>query len=133
MTPARFRKLALALEGVTEVPHMDRAAFRTKRKIFATMKGGGVNLLVEPEEQREALVAAFPDVFASLGGWSRLGWLAVTLSAASDDLLMPLLADAHRGALPKVATRRAKAKGGATRVVKTKSVTAAKRRRAKTR
>lgn len=133
MTPARFRKLALALEGVTEVPHMDRAAFRTKRKIFATMKGGGVNLLVEPEEQREALVAAFPDVFASLGGWSRLGWLGVTLSAASDDLLMPLLADAHRGALPKVATRRAKAKAGATRVVKTKSVTAAKRRRAKTR
>ena len=38
MTAARFRKLLLALEGVTERPHMDRAAFRTKRKIHA--RGG---------------------------------------------------------------------------------------------
>lgn len=100
MTPARFRKLALALEGVTEVPHVDRAAFRTKRKIFATLKGRGLNLLVEPEEHREALLATFPEVVSSLGGWSRLGWLAIDLTAVSDELLTELLADAHRAALP---------------------------------
>ena len=37
MTPGAFRKLVLALDGVEERPHMDRTAFRTKRKIFATL------------------------------------------------------------------------------------------------
>ncbi len=57
MTPARFRKLALAFEGVTEVPHFDRRAFRTARKIFATLGADGrVNLVVEPVDRREALL-----------------------------------------------------------------------------
>ena len=71
MTPARFRTLALALEGVAEVPHMDRAAFRTKRKIFATLgRDRRVNLVVEPAERRDALLTSFPETFFSLGGWS---------------------------------------------------------------
>lgn len=32
-----------------------------------------VNLVVEPVERREGLFESFPEVFFSLGGWSRLG------------------------------------------------------------
>lgn len=101
MTPARFRKLALSLEGVLEVPHMERAAFRTKRKIFATLGSDKrVNLKIEPIDRREGLMEAFPDVFHSLGGWTRLGYVAVELARVDDELLRELVVDAWRDAQP---------------------------------
>lgn len=107
MTPARFRKLVLALDGVNEVPHMDRVAFRTKRKIFATLGDDKrVNLIVQPEERREALIESFPDTFVALGGWSRLGFIAVDLASVDEELLRELLTDAWQSAAPL--TRRPK-------------------------
>ena len=113
MTPARFRKIVLSLEGVEAAPHMDRTAFRTKRKIFATIGDDRrVNLVVEPLERREALLESFPEVFFSLGGWTRLGYVAVDLSKVDEDLLRELVTDAWRAALPvpkkSVAKRRKK-------------------------
>jgi hypothetical protein len=110
MTPARFRKLALSLEGVSERPHMDRAAFRTKRRIFATLGADKrVNLKVEPEERRELLFSSFPDVFASLGGWTRLGYIAVDLARVDESLLRELLHDAWLDAQPAAPRKK---KGG---------------------
>ncbi len=106
MTPARFRKLVLSFEGVVEVPHMDRAAFRTKRKIFATLgTDKRANLMVHPAERRDALLDAYPDVFFSLGGWTRLGYLAVDLASVPEELLRELVEDAWRDALPIVKVR----------------------------
>jgi len=49
MIPAQFRKLALSRGDVEERPHVDRAAFRTPRKTFATLgKDRRVNLHVDP-------------------------------------------------------------------------------------
>jgi hypothetical protein len=107
MNRAAFRKFALALEGVEEVPHMDRTAFRTKRKIFATLgKDARVNLMIHPAEKREGLLQAFPDAFFSLGGWTRLGYVAVDLGAVDPGLLRELVTDAWRDALPAKKARR---------------------------
>jgi hypothetical protein len=101
MTPARFRKLALSLEGVTAVPHMERTAFRTKRKIFATLGDDKrVNLMVQPEERRDGLIESFPETFFSLGGWSRLGYVAVDLASVDEALMRELVSDAWNEALP---------------------------------
>lgn len=50
VTKAKVRKLALALEGASEVVHVGRPAFRTKRKIFATLPPNeeAVNLMFDP-------------------------------------------------------------------------------------
>ncbi|WP_146652651.1 MmcQ/YjbR family DNA-binding protein [Labilithrix luteola] len=107
MTPARFKKLALSLEGVTERPHMDRTAFRTSRKIFATLGADKrVNLVVHPSDRRDALLESFPDTFFSLGGWTRLGYIAVDLARVDDELLRELVTDAWRDALPVAKTRK---------------------------
>lgn len=48
-----YSTLALALPGVTEVQHFEKRAFRTKRKVFATLleeNKEGVALL-DPNEQ----------------------------------------------------------------------------------
>ena len=101
MTRAAFRNLILAFDGVEERPHMDRAAFRTKRKIFATLGADRrVNLHVQPEERRNALMETFPDAFYPLGGWTRLGILAVDLATVDEALLRELVADAYHDALP---------------------------------
>ena len=46
------RKLAMALEGTSEHPHFDRAAFKVVR-IYATLSGDGTSLTLylTPEEQ----------------------------------------------------------------------------------
>ena len=101
MTPARFRKLVLAFEDVVEVPHMERAAFRTKRKIFATLGDDKrVNLVVQPTDKREALLESFPGAIHALGGWTRLGFVAVDLAAIDDELLRELVTDAWRESQP---------------------------------
>jgi hypothetical protein len=107
MTPARFRKLALALDGVVERPHMDRVAFRTSRKIFATLGADQrVNMIVNPADRREALIESFPETFFSLGGWTRLGYVGIALRKVDETLLRELLTDAWRDALKRT-TRRA--------------------------
>lgn len=109
MTPARFRKFVLSLEGVEERPHMDRAAFRTARKIFATLGDDArVNLKVEPIERREALMTSFPESFVSLGGWTRLGYVGVVLATVDQELFRELVLDAWNDAKPKAKAARAK-------------------------
>jgi len=74
------RKLALALEGTTEHPHFDRAAFKAKR-IYATLAadGASLNLKLTPDEQEFKTMVA-PDVFSQIpNGWGRQGWTAVEL------------------------------------------------------
>jgi hypothetical protein len=107
MNRAGFRKLALALEGVEAVPHFDRTAFRTKRKIFATLGSDDrVNLMIHPAEKRDSLMESFPDAFFSLGGWTRLGYVAVDLRTVDEALLRELVTDAWRDALPVKKARR---------------------------
>lgn len=99
MTEDEVRTLALALPGVAEHPHFDRAAFKA-RVIFATLGGGTVNLKLVPE-QAAMLIEAEPDTFRSLGGWTRQGYLGVVLDRIDATRLELLLRDAWRNGAPK--------------------------------
>ena len=56
------KKIALALDGVTEVDHFGRASWRTKKRIFAVMRPDGL-FLHFPEERKEFLFEADPKTF----------------------------------------------------------------------
>jgi hypothetical protein len=99
---AAFRAAALALEGVTQAPHVDRTAFR-RRTIFATLAADGLtaNLRFAPEEQAFRC-AARPDAFAPVpGGWGALGWTTATLAALDAEALAGALAAAWSDAGPR--------------------------------
>ncbi len=86
---------------------MGRTAFRTKRKIFATLGDDKrVNLCVQPADKRDALLESFPDTVFSLGGWTRFGFIAIDLATVNDSLLRELVTDAWRDALPIAKPRR---------------------------
>jgi hypothetical protein len=61
-TKADVKKIALALEGVTEVDHFGRPSYRTKKRIFAVMRPDGLYLNL-PEERKAFLFEADPKVF----------------------------------------------------------------------
>ncbi|HEY9009981.1 MAG TPA: MmcQ/YjbR family DNA-binding protein [Devosia sp.] len=87
-----LRRIALSLEGTTEAPHFDRAAFRVKR-IYVTLAADGrtANLKLTPDEQEFKTMMA-PDVFHAIdNGWGRQGWTTIELAAASADELRAAL------------------------------------------
>lgn len=103
VTKARVRKLALSLEGASEVTHVDRPAFRTTRKIFATLPPAEphVNLMFDPATQ-EFFREQAPGVIEPLpGGWGRMGMAYCDLSKADEALVHSALKAAHALAAPK--------------------------------
>ena len=97
-----LRRIALALEGTSEAPHVDRVVFRVAR-IFVTLAADGqtANLKLEPGEQEFKCLLA-PELFSPVpGGWGRMGWTTVNLANAEIAELQAVLEMAWRHALPK--------------------------------
>ncbi|MCR0981694.1 MmcQ/YjbR family DNA-binding protein [Roseomonas populi] len=98
---ADLRRLALAMAGTEEAPHMDRAAFRVAR-IYATLAADGLsaNLKFSPEDQALKCMT-HPEAFSPVpGGWGRMGHTTVLL-AVTEEELAAALETAWRGALPR--------------------------------
>ena len=101
-----LRRVALSLEGTTEAPHFDRAAFKVKR-IFVTLAADGktANFKFAPDEQEFKCMMA-PHAFQPVpGGWGRQGWTTAILSELSTKELRQALEIAWRHAVPKSAKR----------------------------
>jgi hypothetical protein len=116
VTAARFKQLCMSLAGTSEVPHFDRLAYRTPRKIYATLPPDGTtaNLLLVPELQ-DAVVEAFPHAFGPVaGGWGRMGYTTVELAKVAENELVPVLREAHALA-SEPAKRKPRAKPAKTR------------------
>ena len=102
-----LRRIALSLEGTTEAPHFDRAAFKVAR-IYVTLAADGrtANFKFLPEEQEFKCMLA-PDAFQPVaGGWGRQGWTTATLAALKTAELRDALETAWRHAQPKTSKRR---------------------------
>lgn len=102
-----LRRLALALEGTSEVPHFERAAFKVAR-IYATLAADGktANFKFAPDEQELKCLTA-PEAFAPVpNAWGKQGWTVAKLSALSAAELNGALTIAWRHALPKKSSKR---------------------------
>ena len=101
-TAADLRRIALGLEGTTEAPHFDRAAFKAAR-IYVTLAANGLtaNLKLTPDEQELKCLVA-PQIFAAIdNAWGRQGWTEMTLAPATSEDLLAALQTAYAHALPK--------------------------------
>lgn len=117
-TPADVRKLALALDGVTEVDHFGRPSWRTKKRIFAVMRPDGLFLHL-PDERKEFLFEADPKTFIKYM-WGKRANVIVQIDRISKRELEALIREAWEMnyAPPKT---KAPAKKPAPRSVKAKS------------
>jgi YjbR len=97
-----LRRIALALEGTTEAPHFDRAAFKVAR-IYVTLAADGrtANFKLSPDEQEFKCMMA-PEAFAPVpNAWGKQGWTTATLAALSTAELGQALEMAWRHAEKK--------------------------------
>lgn len=91
-----MRELALALPDTESAPHHDRLAFKVRGRIFATLGGDTVNLMLTPEAQQE-LLALLPDsAEPCAGAWGRKGATALRFATAHDHEVREWLEEAHR-------------------------------------
>jgi hypothetical protein len=97
MNGDQLRKLALSLPDTSDAPHFDRTAFRTPKRIFATLSADGRSLNLKLElDQQAALAESRPEAFQAIaGGWGRQGWTTMTLAEVSVAEAKSVLADAH--------------------------------------
>ncbi len=101
--PERARELALALPQTSEAPHFHRLAFRTPRKIFATLDQAArdLNLMFDPD-LRDFYCEQAPQAFNPVpGGWGRNGATRCELAAVDEATLVLALQAAHALAQPK--------------------------------
>ena len=115
-TPSDVRKIALALDGVTEVDHFGRPSFRTKKRIFAVMRPDGLYLNLD-EERKEFLFEADPKVFVKYM-WGKTANVIVQIDRISKRELEALIREAWTKNLPpapkpkSVSAKRAAAPAG---------------------
>jgi hypothetical protein len=98
MKTAEIRKIALALDGVTEIDHWGRPAFRTKRRIFAVIRPDGLFLSL-PDDRKEFLFAADPRTFVKYM-WGRTANVILQPGRVSTKELAGLVREAWAFSLP---------------------------------
>jgi len=110
LTAARARKVLLGLPNVSEAAHFDRVAFRTPRRIFATLSGDGtdVNFMFHPIEQEMFCEMAAGALAPVPGGWGRLGATRCDLKKVDAATFLAAAETAHARASAPRTKRRAK-------------------------
>jgi hypothetical protein len=96
--PSDVRKIALALEGVTEIDHWQRPAWRTAKRIFAVMRPDGLYLNL-PDERKEFLFAADDKTFVKYM-WGKTANVIVQIDRVSMKELKTLIGEAWAHNLP---------------------------------
>ena len=108
VTASRARELALSLPDASEAPHWHRLAFRTPRKIFATLDTATPDLnLMFDQDLRDFYCQLGPRSFTPVpGGWGRRGATRCDLGAVDEATLMSALKAAHQLTAPRAKSRK---------------------------
>jgi hypothetical protein len=93
-----IRKIAAALDGVTEIDHFARPAFRTAKRIFAVIRPDGLYLHL-PDERKEFLFEADPKTFVKYM-WGKTANVVVQPERVSKKELAALIREAWEFNLP---------------------------------
>jgi predicted DNA-binding protein (MmcQ/YjbR family) len=94
-----FKQLALSFSGVEEQPHFEKASFRVKKKIFATLATESQLVCVKLSEVDQSVFCAFDKtiIYPVNNKWGKQGWTLVDLKKVRKDMLKDLLTTAYNG------------------------------------
>ncbi len=96
-----FRELALSFPNTTEAIHFDRIAFRTPKRIFATMipENTTANIRLSPDQQSELISLDSVSIYPVPNKWGAQGWTTVDLVHIRREILLEILTVAYSGAI----------------------------------
>ncbi len=103
MTQDDIRRVALSMPEAVESPHFDRASFRVRGKIFATLPPGGELVVLKlPELVKESVLQSDPQAHVPLpGAWERSGSTQLRIGRMDEEKLTDLVRLAWRTVAPK--------------------------------
>lgn len=101
-----FRKLALSFPVTIELPHFEKASFRFKKKIFATVSIADKRACLKFSVIDQSVFCAFDKtiIYPVPNKWGKQGWTFVELKKVRKDMLKDALATAYN----EVATKKSK-------------------------
>ncbi len=97
-TPKDVKTIALGLDGVSEIDHWGRPAWRTTKRIFAVMRPDGLYLNLD-DERKAFLFEADPKVFVKYM-WGKTANVIVQIDKISKRELEALIREAWTKNLP---------------------------------
>jgi hypothetical protein len=100
---ALFRKMALALPGVEEKPHFEKASFRCRNKIFATLWAAERKAMLKLTPVQQSVYTRYdPAVFDAVPGtWGLQGATFVNLAKVNKAMLAEALLVAYNSVAKK--------------------------------
>lgn len=101
MTNQTFRNLALALPQTEELPHFEKASFRVKKKIFATLdeRKGVATLKFSEIDQSVFCTYNKSVIYPVPNKWGKQGWTHVVLKKVPKELVTDALNTAYQEVL----------------------------------
>ncbi|MCB0658402.1 MAG: MmcQ/YjbR family DNA-binding protein [Saprospiraceae bacterium] len=101
MTTEGFINMVRAFPGTSQKPHFDRQAFRTSRRIYATLhiRSVSINVKLTPELQ-SVYVAINPEmIYPVPNKWGLQGWTSISLADTPEELIREMVRQAYEEAL----------------------------------
>lgn len=97
-----FREVCLSMPEAYEVQHWGNPAFRTKKRIFATVREAEhtANFGFTPEVQAAFCAQDAQGFYPVNGGWGLQGWTTADLRKIKKSLLVSAVQSAWYGAAP---------------------------------
>jgi hypothetical protein len=98
-----FRQIALSFPETTEQPHFERASFRVRKKIFATLDMKSNQACVKLSVIDQDVFSAFDKsvVFPVPNKWGKQGWTYIQLKKVRKDMFVDALTTAYCEVAPK--------------------------------
>lgn len=98
-----FRQLALSFPDTSEQPHFEKQAFRTKKRIFATLSEKEKKVVVKLSAVDQSVYCAIDKavIYPVPNKWGLQGWTIIELSKVKKEILQEALTAAYLQAAPK--------------------------------
>lgn len=102
VTIEQVRQLALSFDEAEELPHFEKASFRVKKKIFATLDTTSNHAVLKLSEADQSVFSAFDPaiIYPVANKWGKQGWTIVELKKVRKDLFKDALTCAYCAVAP---------------------------------
>lgn len=98
-----FRQMALSFPETTEQPHFEKAAFRSKKRIFASLSEAENIATVKLSEIDQSVFCDYDEtiVYPVPNKWGKQGWTHINLKKVPNSMLKDLLSTAYHESVKK--------------------------------
>jgi predicted DNA-binding protein (MmcQ/YjbR family) len=92
-----FRNIAMSFPDAVEMPHFEKASFRVKKKIFATLDEKNERACLKLSISEQDLFSLYDksSIYPVPNKWGKQGWTFVELTKVKEEMLLDAVTAAY--------------------------------------